>query len=697
MKNLLIAFYICLFGLLASVQAQGAYKWLAVGNLHNWFSEFGCEAEEGQGFAQQQNGLQWPAIYEFQDNQAGKGFWIGATNFTDENGTNFPARVVHVGPRVLGFNEFFPIEFEMISKFEPPVVLADGVETFQKEVENDRIDPTLPSDRMIYNKVNSLLGITMERKILAWSNPLHDNYMIYEYTFVNTGNTDDDEEIELPGNTVNDVIFFWQYRYSMTRQTRYLIGNASGWGINTMHDARGDGESNIQQYGDPEDERFRAQFAWHGFYADKAVTYDNIGAPIWRQDPVSPNYIAEYDTVGRLGAPQFGGIVTIHADKSVDDKTDDPGQPFTTTTVGSDEPLTSNNSAFDVAKMQDEYNWMTRGHSARHGWKVVPDGNFAEQDKTGNISPGEPGGFSFANGYGPYTMGPGDTIRIVMAEAVAGLSRKNATEIGIEYKAGNISDVEKNEAVITGRDSLFQTFRRAIANYQSGYDIANPPRPPQQLLVEGKGDKVTLSWTLYADPGDVRGYNVYRSRGRFDADPELLTPEPLDPSVTEFEDTSPVRGIGYFYYLEVLGQTIPADPDLGIPATQLKSSRLYTQTYDPVFLKRPAGSSETFGTDESTVRVVPNPFMIASSPNRLRFENEPNKLVFYNVPARCTIDIYTERGELVYSIEHTDGSGDEFWDGVTSSNQLVVSGIYLAVITDQSTGRREIKKFVVIR
>ena len=69
---------------------------------------------------------------------------------------------------------------------------------------------------MIVNEVNTLLGITMKRKIMQWSQQYNDNYMIMEYEFINTGNADADADIELPGQTLNDVYFFWQYRLSMT-------------------------------------------------------------------------------------------------------------------------------------------------------------------------------------------------------------------------------------------------------------------------------------------------------------------------------------------------------------------------------------------------------------------------------------------------------------------------------------------------
>lgn len=658
---------------------QFTYKWMAIGNLHNWFSEVGCEIEVGRASGvSQQDGLQWPAIYDYQDCQAAKGFWIGTTDFVDIEGTDFPYKVVHVGPRVSGESEFYPTKFTMVSKFEPPVVTVDGVPSFDKRVENDSIAPDLPCERMIINHVNTSIGIKMERKILAWSQKNHDNYMVYEYTFTNTGNIDDDPEIEMPDNTLTGVYFFWQYRYSANFQTRYVVGNASGWGINTMIDARGDGSFNVSQYGDPPDENYRAQFAWHGYYPDKTLAYDNIGGPIFNPDPYG--YNATSDTVGRLGAPQFMGILTVHADASPADPSDDPGQPSTTGYYGSDEDLQSNNDQYNKPKMATEYSWMKRGHqNPRHAWAVEPSGDFSIQKIGANIPPGEPGGFSIGNGYGPYDLAPGESITIVMAEVVDGLSREKCIEIGKQFKRGQINDVEKNQWVLTGKDSLMKRFKLITESYANGYSVPSGPLPPKSFAVAGGGDRINLTWE-HDGGSDLEGFRVYRMTGRFD-DP-LIPPDLIytaGPDEREYADQTPIRGISYYYYIEAFGNGF-------------SSSRYYTQTYDPTFLTRPPGKKL------SEVRVVPNPYIWSSAANRLRFgEQEPDKIAFFNIPGRCTIDIFTETGEHIYKIKHTDGSGDVYWKAVTSSNQVVVSGIYLAVIKDLDTGESDIVKFVIIR
>jgi len=681
--------------------AQYENAWMNVGSLHNWYSEIGCEVEHGW-MAIQQYGLRWPAIYEYQDSQAAKGFWMGCVDFTDAAGNFWPYKVVHVGPRVSGTNEFFPIKFEMVSRFDVPYVYVDGNLTYREFVEVDRVDPTMKADRMLVSVTNSVLGITMTRKIMQFSHPYHDNYIIVEYTFENTGNVDDDEEIELPNQTLKDVYFFTQYRWSVCRQTRYVIGNGTGWGLQTMLDARGDG---VKQ--DPPNENFRAQFAWHGNFPP-FTTYDNIGGPIW--DPSnSAGYCETADTTGRLGAAQFVGIVTLHADHLPDDPSDDISQPSTTCYMGSDIDITQKveTSQFDLAMMTQQYQWMSSGHMApRHADKVYPDGDYAKGDPTEDPALGTPGGFTACDGYGPYTLKPGENVTIVIAEAAAGLSREKCIEIGRQYKWGVINARTKNEWVLTGRDSLFQTFRRAIANYQSGYELAQLMLPPSTFYVDGGGDRIALSWIADNIPG-LTGFEIYRAKGRLDSTYQKIAA--LGSSERSFFDTELERGPSYYYYISAIGQPIQAMPELRIPAVNIRSGRFYTQSYDPTTLKRPSveeGDTVRVYSDSSqyteriytdAIRIVPNPYNIAADPNNLLFPGERDKLAFFNIPGDCDIQIYTELGELITMIEHRNGTGDEYWNCTTNSKQIVVSGVYIAVIKDRKTGKTEIEKFVIIR
>lgn len=803
LNRIITGFYLqliifCLLGLTNPAYSQYAYKWLSVGSLHNYFTEIGSEIEEGIQKNKQQNGLQWPAIYQNQDIQCAKALWIGCTNFSSPVDPQSPYdhKVVHVGPRVSGAGEFFPLEFKMISKFEAPQVYVDGDLSYDKSVEIDEVDPNLIADRMIINKVNTQLGITMTRRIFQFSQEYHDNYIVTEYTFKNTGNVDDDPEIEMPNTTLTGVYFYFHYRLAVCANSRHVIGNATGWGINSMLD--------VITKNDPEN--FRANYMWHGKYPP-FVRYDNIGGPIWDY-PGNNLLVARDDTVGRLASYQFAGVATLHADASPSNNNDDPNQPSTTSYEGSDEKNTSGNSAYDKVKMSDEYNWITRGRvTPTHAKKVEPTGLSGWIQPTADPSLGTPGGFSNADGYGPYTLAPGDSITIVVAEGVSGISRELATTTGIQYKRGQITALQKNNIVFQGRDSLFQTFRRAIANYESGYSIPQPPLPPKVFNVDGLGDRVSLNWETFDNPGsNLEGFEIYRAVGKYDSTYYLI--HTAGPGDKNFNDVTAIRGLNYFYYIVSVGSASSNNGTGLTPLGKLRSSRYYTQTYNGATLKRPSGDSpyaaklrggkaapfliqanvndklkidiDGMGPVEITIpadsaevdtieikdvvaqinqslnlnaaydngygylwfmspstgidskieildiansaysslglsvgitkggkptkqealdniRVVPNPYNISAAKELGYGDLAQNRLYFFNIPGRCNIKIYSELGELIETIEHTDGSGDQAWDSLTSSGQIVVSGIYIAVIEDLDSGLNKIVKFVIIR
>lgn len=674
--------------------AQQQVKWMSVGSIHNWYSSLGCEREVGRRglVADQQDGLQWPAIYRYQDSQAARALWIAVSPYTYVDGSVGPY-VVHVGPRVSGVGEFFPVKFEMVSKFAPPEVIVDGNVSEGKPVDNDRVDPTIKADRMIVNVVNTAAGITMTRTVMQFSQQWHDNYYIYDYVFKNTGNVDDDPEIEKPNQTLQGVYFYFHYRYAVNADVRFVIGqNPVGWGINTMVDSRGDGHNPSSTFfPGNKDNDIRAQYAWHGKYPP-FTQYDNIGGPIW-----VPFY-DRTDTVGRLGAAQFVGTATLHADKSATDKSDDMAQPSTMSYEGSDEPNTSGNNHLNPVRNSSEYDWIRRGRVLpRHADRIGPNGD----PSIGLDGATTPGGQSIATGFGPYTLAFGDSIHIVIVEGMAGLSREACIEIGRLFKAsgGNVNapitysgvTKTKNDWVYTGRDSLFQTFRRAIANHSSGYNIPQPPPPPRSLSVASGAGKISLRWEVYS-PGDpsIKAFRIYRAIGRVDSTYHMIYEGA--PNVLSFEDSTAAIDVAHYYYIASVGDPAANNNPSINPTGTLVSSRYYTQTYDPAYRRVAA----PLALDASAIRIVPNPYNATADPSRLLYPDERDKITFKNIPGVCTIKVYSELGELVATIDHTDGTGTQDWYQTTSAQQIIVSGVYIVVI-ETPTGERAIKKFVVIR
>ncbi len=688
------------FGLLFTIflvktgfaQGGGAkeVKWLRVGSLHQYILNVGAEYEMGRTDRpdQQQDGLRWPAQFSFQDNLVAKAMWIGTTNYYDRTLKKVvPYKVIAVGTRTYdAVNEIMPYEFKMIGRFNHPMVIVDGLTATDNALNDvvDEIDENLPCDRMVIDKLHTYIGIDVIRKVMAFSNQYHDNYHIYDYVFKNTGIVDQKGTVE--EKTLTGVVFYFQYRYGVgfeAYQRGWAANQNINWGRNCVNQTIGIGPKK-------EGYDFRAQYSWYGPHS--AATVDDWGAPDWR------NGIA-------LGGVQYVGNVILHVDRSPHDQSDDPNQPSTTYYIGSDTGPQKNNQ-FDEGLMARKYEAMTAGHPPKtHADEV--DGGYA--DAWGS----DAGGFAHGQGFGPYTLEPGDSIHIVLAEGVSGICRcKNLeviknwfNETGNYIKPDGTPTTDRDEYkrlwVQTGEDSLMKTFRRAIGNYNSGYKIPQPPPPPDRFEVKSGGNRISLVWSDNADSWpNFDGYRIYRAVGKPDTLYDMIFECNRATVVHSFDDTSAVRGFEYYYYIQTKDDGSTNDVEPGVP---LVSSKFWTMTNVGAFLRRPAGEKL------SGIRVVPNPYNIKA--RSIQYEQEGrNRLAFYGLPENCIIKIYTERGDLVKTIIHNDGSGDELWDSRTESGQLIVSGLYIVYfevmddIYDQTTGVLKHKKgesiyrkFVVIR
>jgi hypothetical protein len=524
----------------------------------------------------------------------------------------------------------------------------------------------------------------MTRKVYAFSHQWHDNYFIYEYEFKNTGDINGDGVPEL-NKTLEDVYFYFQFRYSVAREgCRYPeTGNGTQWGMNALWETMGD-EANSS---DP----YRAIWTSHGKFSG-ATGHDNTGAPSTTKFNSTPAYRVPYaDGDGHLGAAQYVGWLTIHADRSATDNSDDKSQPKTVFRKNSDDPLNMQTilDQFNSGTMLSKYEWMKEGWQRPKHIDLVGDGNVDAQ--------GPGGGWSQAVGYGPYRLEIGQSIKIVVAEGVAGLSREMCYSVGADwlrgYRGGENctfpgqptlnNDQAKNAWVRTGRDSLLQTFARATENWNSDLKLPQAPIPPSFFEVTSGGDKIALSWSgsSESDP-TLKSYRIYRADSAFDNYNYRLIAE-VPKGTLSYDDRTPIRGFSYYYYLQAVGES---------GGVELTSNRYFTQTREPAYLMREAVDD---GDKMKDIRVVPNPYNIKASRNK-QYPNENDKIMFLDLPGECTIRIYTERGDLIKTIHHTNGAGDEAWQSNTDFRQIVVSGVYIAHF-ETPDGRSTFRKFVVIR
>lgn len=661
-------------------------RWISISMLHNWFSSTGCEIEIGRRglIEDQQDGMRWPALYKLTDLQAAKGLWIGTKNFNDPiMGKKYGFKVVHAGPRgVDEHNEFMPKTFKLVGKFDHPLVLVDEIPASHTVYEDlvDEIDEKLITDRMLYNKINTSIGVTVTRRIYANSQQFHNNYFIFDYIFKNTGIYNKNGDIISPHKTLEDVIFFFQYRWAISKYIgdsghRYAP-QAATWGKSTVNQVL------HPHYGDD----IRASFAWLGQYSE--YEGDNIGGPDITQD-------------GFLGAAQFPGVLTLHVDSAPDDTTDDPNQPAHAPYFfsGADITQVSFNDQFNENNMTKEYQTMSSGFPLITHAEMVGDGNADELSIAGG------GGVSQGIGYGPFTIPPNDSIHIVLAECANGIDWHSCGEIGYKWfneigpyilpdgSETTDRDKYKNEWVFTGIDSLIKTFNRVQETWNNDMVIDPAPPPPDEFMITSGGDRITLTWSDNAASYDhFAGYRVYRSIDTPDTAFTLIfecgqgTDNPITNS---YEDRNAIRGFDYYYYVTSFDDgSVSQIPPGG---QQLESSLFWTRTIIPANLKRIPGSAL------EDIRIVPNPYNSAAIDYQFGSTNR-DRIMFYNIPPICKIKIFSERGDLIHTIYHTDGTGDEEWGQTTSQGQIVVSGIYIVYfeivedILDSNSGAILFKK-----
>lgn len=666
--------------LFSQIEGPHEIKWLRIGSLHSWFSNAGAEIEYGRRtrahLEDQVDLLRWPAEFQFQDHCAAKAMWIGTTNYDDPvSGSTYPYKVVGIGTQKANLLHYFmPFEFKMIGRFHHPVVIVDGDIATDNYLEDitDEIDETIKADRLIINKLHSSIGITVTRTIMAFSQQNHDNYFIYEYVFKNTGIVDNKNSV-IP-KVLTDVYFHFQYRYAFGYEgfrRGWPLGSGVSWGRNTVNQVVG-------QDFRAADFEFRALYSWYGPHS---------ASPGYAEDWGCPNYTHG----GLLAAPAYCGVVVLHADQSAQNAADDPSQPRTTQFLASDNEGKIFNQ-YNKNFMTLQYKLMSAGHPAKTHAEEVGE-TFADRWST------DPGGYSQAFGFGPYTLSPGDSIRIVLAEGVAGLDRRTNMLVGrnwFENRAPFIlpngtetgdRNLYKEKWVKSAEDSILSTFRRALQHYANDMVSPQPPAPPASFEVKSGGDRIQLLWANNAESSaHFDGYLIFRAEGQPDTLYDLIFSCDKSNVVNTFNDTTAKRGFDYYYYIQSKDDGTQNDTKSGVP---LVSSKFYTMTNKPAFLRRPATESL------SEIRVVPNPYHIRASDIQFG-KDASDRLAFFGLPPECTIKIYTERGDLIKTLYHTDGSGDELWDSTTESNQIVVSGLYIAYFATPD-GEAAFRKFVIIR
>jgi len=231
-------------GSILTVSAQ-EQRWIRVGETQCYFFDYGAEPESSDGV----NFFSWPTQYsDDQSTVRFRALWIGARNFYDPVEQKVKGvKVIGAGPRLPDnqFTMIFPQSIELVGRYFHPTVVVDeqiGTNNTLYDVLDD-FDDTLPCDRMVVIKFNTSMGVSVTKKVLAFTDQDHDDYFIHDYVFKNSGIYSEDN-VSIHEQTLEDFWVHFTHRYGLAGVSSGGWGSTGGtfnsqWGHSVLYSQYG--------------------------------------------------------------------------------------------------------------------------------------------------------------------------------------------------------------------------------------------------------------------------------------------------------------------------------------------------------------------------------------------------------------------------------------------------------------------------
>ncbi|MCD6205706.1 MAG: hypothetical protein J7L22_08590 [Candidatus Marinimicrobia bacterium] len=577
-------------------------------------------------------------------------------------------------------------------RYRPPYVTVDNIPLYREYT--GTVDPNLPADMIAtWKDILRNFGLHVRVDLYAYSNPNHDNYFIWKTSYKFTGETrppieDPGPEDFFPDQSIKLWIpLAWSFGPSKAGE-REVTGTWPYEGTDDL-DSWFEGPSKLVT--GLARNNLKIAYYWDYKSSNISAAYPNG----------SKDDIGDPDRgTGHLLSPQIPGFALLHASSTgFNSENDDTDQPY----------------SMPHASILSDF-WGRRDLGRRDTY-IGDDshGRFPLDPITENIDTKPSYGPMRFITIGPYELeknsatGVYDSVCAVYAIAVGSISWEKADSVGKAWFQGDITDEEKDNYIMTGRDSLFNAIDRAFWTWSRDFDIPDPP-PPPDVTVISDADRVQVKWSYpdedyFKDPDtgvdDWYAWRVYRKKGAayvndplddYSGDVFELIYETRDRTETTYLDTNVTRGVSYYYAVTAVDDGTQNTDGL-FPGQKLESSRFVNRTGLPAIpFKGGLNVSDK-------VRIVPNPATIDGG--GLNFPGRPDVILFARLPYKCTLKIFTETGDLVTVIEHF-GTDQEEWNQRNDANQYVSSGLYILAVTnavdeDGNSLAEQFEKFVIVR
>ncbi len=707
--------------------------------------------------------LSWPQAQPYSTDHMLEtyGFYLGvARSWTDPSNVDWDQQVaMMVEHKYSDFEVVAPFEdgaFKRVFRNPYPDRIVDDINWTGITAREDPVQSGLPSDAMMYNKLYTWpeygMNIDVERYTYFYAADQYDDFIIMEYILTNnSGSVKDSVFFGITG-ALNSSAFYpadlWGNYYGATYADYAEGGDMSadsmrfwyGWDADEITgqpgiDDRGNPQSTFGHFQEPQSMGYVVLHADGQPHAPGVEVPDDPSQPHkagWSYRELAPdlNVSTHKDIYAYLSNPWSSAVGQMGGAYSV-----------CLTPDGDEVSFGSENAWFRTLDPEGMIDDTPPGFPPR--WDEHAEDPTDEQSKT------------FLMSFGPYDMDDGEQVRVVTAFVGGQIPHKLAIAAGRAYDNGNpalredqmqqlpwdvyynpvdpFSDVLPDGSTAERiaeegswldqdqKDQILELSKlRAFLKAGDVLDLWNSPTndlmagegelgiplapASPSLNVTSENEQIRIEWgNEAADDTDTRvgeliGYRVYRNYWR---PPALITPtdttfimiadeNDLGADAGEYVDQDVIVGEEYRYYVTAVSV---ADGDT-LESSQFQNRMQWSQGQEPA---SPTRTPDPNWKEQATP--VPNPFHIqgADKYGGLRIN-------FMNLPPYCDIHIYTMTGDLVRTIEHTSGDGDEAWlQQQTFSQMQVVSGVYLYVIEEREspngpkTGEKTVGKLVLIK
>ncbi len=580
----------------------------------------------------------------------------------------------------------------------------------------------LLAEEMHYHWFHTVTGITVKQRSMAWSYPGYCDFIIYDFVFVNTG------EVAVPA--INSVVHYDQtlpevwivFQSGIQVSTKGMINfhynpvsflesaaPAGGFGWHPTHgyndyyavENRGPGGKGLLYYS--RDYNGGREPAANDTYTKR---------PNWRTLLTNPG--AE---LPELQDPSCFGYVFLY-------RTPPPG--------ADPDPFDADPTYFNI--YSDE---MHKFQGKTVDFESFGLNTFSRKEiyeyATHDFLPPTNGDLYcwYTSSFGPYTLAPGDSVRLILAEVAGVLDMKDVYfgDPHFHYPDSSIAAIRRNAEA--ARRAVRWGLGAVVDGIQLAADVPEPPPAPNCIassvgsgldtaMISVRWDKLAEETIIVDGSGavfydgarDLSGYRVYRSKDKRGIW-YLLRDIPRaefshywqpEKGCYEYLDCDLHFGEEFFYYV----QAYNAKPRPWTSANGTREESLPE-----------LASGDCNRTNHVTARpgpinlvargwdvfVAPNPY-VEGQAERSFAGLAARKVEFRNLPERATIKIFTLSGDLVRTIKHgPDEFGNLFgsaaWDLHTDSGLLVAPGLYVYVVESEAAdayqGKRTVGKLMIIR